>query len=106
MENFKFHNDVPMLKYFQKSLDIYCFNSLASAFSSIKKIKANNAISLRIEKSLKSKLVNRIDFANAILKHEKIIQGKPKVYYSLSKYKNKGSYDILTYISEYVTLFS
>ena len=47
---------------------------------------------------------NRIDFENAILKNEKQIQGKPRVYYSLGKYKNTGSYDIMTYISEHVTL--
>ena len=47
---------------------------------------------------------NRIDFANAISKNEKQIKGKPKVHYSLIKYKNRGSYDILTDISEHVTL--
>ena len=47
---------------------------------------------------------NRIDFVNAILKNEKYIKGEPRVYYSLTKYKNMGSYDILTDISEHVTL--
>ena len=47
---------------------------------------------------------NRIDFANAILKNEKQIKGEPKVYYSLMKNEKKGSYDILTDISENVTL--
>ena len=47
---------------------------------------------------------NRIDFENVILKNEKTIKGKPRVYYSLRKYKKKGSYDILTDISEHVTL--
>ena len=46
---------------------------------------------------------NRIDFANAILRKEKY-KGKPRVYYILRKYKKKGSYDILTYISEHFTL--
>ena len=50
------------------------------------------------------KVGNRIDFENAILKIEKN-QGEPKVYYSLSKYKNNSSYDILTEISQHVTLF-
>ena len=45
---------------------------------------------------------NRIVFANDILKNEK--RGEPKVYYSLVKYKKKGSYDILKDISENVTL--
>ena len=36
VENFKFHNDAPMLKYFQDSLNRCCFGSLASSFSSIK----------------------------------------------------------------------
>ena len=32
------------------------------------------------------------------------MKGEPKVHYSLVKYKKKGSYDILTEISENVTL--
>ena len=47
---------------------------------------------------------NCIDFANSILKNEKIIQSKPRVYYSLVKYKQKGSYDFLEDISKDVTL--
>ena len=31
-------------------------------------------------------------------------KGKPRVYYSLRKYKNMGSYEILTDIGEHVTL--
>ena len=71
METFKFHNDAPILKYYNKLLNSCCFSSLASAFVSIEKIKAYNDISLRIEESLKSKVDNRIDFANAILTNEK-----------------------------------
>ena len=33
-----------------------------------------------------------------------MIKGKPRVYYSLMRYKKKGSYDILTDINEHVTL--
>ena len=47
---------------------------------------------------------NRIDFAKDTLKNEDKIKGEPKVYYSLRKYKKKGSYDILADISEHVTL--
>ena len=104
MEIFKFHNDVPILKYFHKSFIICSLSSLASAFVSIKQIKAANYISLYIEESLNIKVGNRIDFANAIMKNENRIQGEPKVYYSLKKYKKKGSYDILTYIIEHFTL--
>ena len=50
------------------------------------------------------KVGNRIDFANAILKNENKIKGEPTVHYILRKYKKKGSYDILTDISEQVTL--
>ena len=46
---------------------------------------------------------NRIYFANDILKNKKL-KGEPRVYYIRRKYKNKGSYDILTNISENVTL--
>ena len=51
-----------------------------------------------------SKVGNRIDFENAILKNENKIKREPKVHYILRKYKKKGSYDILTNISENVTL--
>ena len=83
MENFKFHNDAPILQYLQKLLKICCFISLASAFAIIKQTKYENAISLHIEESLKIKMGNRIDFANAILKNGKKLKGKPRVYYSL-----------------------
>ena len=53
---------------------------------------------------MKSKVGNRIDFENDILKNENKIKGEPKVHYILRKYKNKGSYDILTDISGHVTL--
>ena len=68
VENFKFHNDAPILKYFQKSFNSCFFSSLESSFVSIKKTKATNSISLRIEESLKSEVGNHIDFANNILK--------------------------------------
>ena len=55
-----------------------------------------------MEEYLKSKRGNHIDFANTILKNKKI--GEPRVCYSLRKYKNMGSYDILKEISEHVTL--
>ena len=70
VESFKFYNYAPILKYCQKSLNSCCLISLASAFVSIKKIKAYNYISLRIEESLESEVGNHIDFANAILKNE------------------------------------
>ena len=104
MQSFKFQNYAPILKYCQKSLNSCCFSSLVSAFYSINHNKSANAISLRIEESLESELGNCIDFANYILKDEKIIQSEPRVYYSLRKYKQKGSYDILKYISEIFTL--
>ena len=86
VEKFKFHNDAPMLKYYQKLLNSCCFSSLSSDFVSIKKIKTANDISLRIEESLNSKVDNRIDFANTILKNEEKNQRELKVYYSLRKY--------------------
>ena len=49
VEKVKFQNDAPILKYCQKSLNSCCFSSLASALVSIEKIKAFNAISLRIK---------------------------------------------------------
>ena len=83
----------------------FCFISLASAFVSIKQIKAANAIKLRIEESLKIKVGNLIYFANAILKNENKIKGEAKVHYILRKYKKKGSYDIMTELSEHFNLF-
>ena len=47
---------------------------------------------------------NRIDLQTLCWKTKKI-KGKPSVYYSLSKYKNIGSYDIMTDIIEHVTIF-
>ena len=86
-------------------MNIFCFISLASAFVSIKQIKAANAISLRIEECLKSKVGNHIDIENAIFKNKNEIIGEPKVHYSLRKYKKKGFYDILKDIIEVFILF-
>ena len=58
---------------------------------------------MSIEESLKSEVGNCIDFANAMLKRKKIKDGQ-KLYYSLKKYKNMGSFHVLTDISEHVTL--
>ena len=104
--NFKFHNDSPMLKYFQKYFNSCYFSSLASSFDSIKQTKADNDISLSIEQSLKTKVGNRIDFANSILKNKNENKNKrePRVYYSLRRNKKKGSYYILIDVSEHVTL--
>ena len=44
VESFKFHNDAPILKYHQMSLNSYCYSSLASVFVVIKQIKTNNYI--------------------------------------------------------------
>ena len=72
METFKFHNDAPMIKYHQTLLNRCCFSSLASDFDSIEQNKTANAISLRTEEFLNSKMGNHIYFANAILKKEKV----------------------------------
>ena len=47
---------------------------------------------------------NCIDFENDILKNERSNKGEPRVYYILSKYKDKRSYYIMKDISEHVTL--
>ena len=103
VEIFKFQNDAPILKYWRKSLNSSCFSSLVSVFVRIKQIKADNSISLRTYYSLKSKVGNHIDFANAILKTNKI-KGEPRVYYSLRKNKKMCPYYNLTDISEHFTL--
>ena len=90
----------PIIKYCQKLLNRSCFSSLVSSFSSINHNKADNDISLRIKLSLQSEVGNRIDFANAILKKGEKNKGGPRVYYSLVKYKQEISYDILKYISK------
>ena len=59
---------------------------------------------MRIEESLKSEVVNRIDFANDILKNQKINKGEPKVNYNLMKYNKMREYKILEDISENFTL--
>ena len=86
-------------------MNICCLISLTSDFVTIKQIKADSDISLRIEESLRNEVGNSIDFSNDILKSENKIKGEPKVYYILRKYKNKGLHNILTDISEHVTLF-
>ena len=48
VKSFVFHKDAPTLIFRQKSLNSCCFSSLASAFASIKQIKATNAIYLRM----------------------------------------------------------
>ena len=77
-----------MLKYIPKSFNSCCFISLVSAFDSIKQTKAVNDISLCVEESFKSKVGNRINSSNAILKNEKIIKGEPRVNYSMRIYKD------------------
>ena len=47
---------------------------------------------------------NCIDFANAIKRNQNKIHGEPKVHYIPKKIKKKGSYGILTDISEHVNL--
>ena len=66
VESFKFQNDAPILKYFQKSLNRCCFSILVSAFAIINHNKTANTISLRIMESLQSEVVN-----HGILKNEK-----------------------------------
>ena len=78
MQAFKDHNDAPILKYCQKSLNICCFSSLSSDLVIIKQIKAANDIPLCIEESLKSEVSNRIDFENTILKDEKKLKANQK----------------------------
>ena len=95
VESFKFQNDAPILKFCQKTLNSCCFSSLAPAFASINNFNAANAISMRIEESLKSEVGNRIDFANDILKSKKINAGDTRVKYNLMKYKKMHEYKTL-----------
>ena len=53
---------------------------------------------------MKNELVNRIDFANDILKNKKRNEGETKVHYILIKYKKKSLYKILEDISKHVTM--
>ena len=88
----------------KKTLNSCCFNSLASAFASIKHFKASNAISIHIKESLKSKVGNRIHFVNDIMLNNKRNKGEARVNYKLIKYKKVGDYKILEDISANVTL--
>ena len=49
VESFKFQNDAPILKYFQKSSNSCCFSSLGSVFAIINHNNAANAISMQID---------------------------------------------------------
>ena len=85
VESFKFQNDAQILKYCQKNFNSSCISSLASTFATINHNAADNAIAMIIEESLKSEVGNRIDFANDILKNQKINEGELKVHYNLIK---------------------
>ena len=72
MEEITFHIDSPMIKYHQNTSNSCCFVILVSSFESINQIKANNAISKRMEESLTSQVgfSNCIDFVIAVLKNK------------------------------------
>ena len=53
---------------------------------------------------MNSKIDNHIDFAYVIWKDQKRVKGESRAYYSLRKYRKIGSYYILIYIGEHVTL--
>ena len=70
LKSFVFHKDAPILSYCQKSLNSCCFSSIASAFASTNQFKAADAIYIPIKESLKSEVVNRINFANYIMQKQ------------------------------------
>ena len=80
----KFRIDAPMLKYRKNTLNSCCFSSLASSFESTNQIKAASDISNNIEEPLTSQVSFsiRIDFANSVLKNQKIVKGEQKLYYN------------------------
>ena len=84
-----FHKDAPTLKFRKKSLNSCCFSSLASAFASIKQIKAAHATSLRINESLTSEVGNRIHFASEIMQNRKRKKGEQKLYYNQEKRRRR-----------------
>ena len=47
---------------------------------------------------------NRIDFESAILKNKKRIKRRHKVHYSLIKYNQTGSYNIMKDVRDNITL--
>ena len=59
---------------------------------------------MHIEEPLKSDVGNRINFANDILKNNKINEDEARVHYKLIKYMKKGLYKILEEISKCFTL--
>ena len=104
VKSFVFHTDAPTLNFCRKTLNSCCLRSLASAFASIKHFKASNAISIRINESLKSEVGNCIHFTNYIMLNRKRNKGKARVHYKLIKYKKMGDYKSLEDISENFTL--
>ena len=86
-------HSIIFLKYCKKTFNSCCFSSLESAFDSINHNAAANVIAISIEESLKSEVGNRIDFANDILKNQKINKGEPKVHYNLMKYNKMREYN-------------
>ena len=53
---------------------------------------------------MKSEVGNRIHFANEIMLNRKRNKSEARVHYNLIKYKKKGDYKILEYVSANVTL--
>ena len=89
----------PKLSSIVKTLNSYCFSSLASAFTSINHYAAANDTSMSIEESLMSEVGNRIDFSNDILKNKKRNVGESRMHYNLIKYKRMSEYKFLEDIS-------
>ena len=95
------------MKYHQKTYSSCCLSSLSSAFHFIGDNRAVPDPVNIIEESLTLQIEyckNRIRFANYIMKNRIKINGKQNLRYNLTIWKKIYAFDILNFISEYVTL--
>ena len=66
----QFKSYAPIMAYQQHDQNICCFNYLASALKASNEFSAENTIATRISSLLTGKILNRIEFSNAIITEE------------------------------------
>ena len=102
-----FHPQSQVLKYHQKSSNIYCLSSLESAFHSIFNYRTVTDLKNVVEESLTLQtniFMNRNNFAHDVMKNKLRHIVKQHLKYNLKKWKKKGDFDILNDISNFFTL--
>ena len=103
----QFHPAAPVMKYQQKTSNIYCLSSSESSFNCISDNRAVPALVNSIEEPLnleKENCKNIIHFANHIIKTRRKIKGEQNLQYNLTTWKKNDAFDTLNEMSKNVTL--